>query len=249
MRLLLANGLMWGNAVLAGQALIITIVGTAMGLSWRRHLNTIFRSQHLNLVIAFFLFTGFTMIVVAVFGIYISRKLCKADQDHRAIHGSSIYNALSSIVLVSILVSAALTTYHVKGARKVAEQDLRYTMYQYFVDDAARPPLDHLHANFKCCGVNNFTDWTLATQSTNLKKDLSGEVPTKPFVPSSCCVVPRQDGTCFKYYENGCGPAVQEYLDMLVPTIIFTVVCIVVWLFLLSATSRKLQEAVTKKTL
>lgn len=247
MRLLLANGLMWGNAMLAGQASIATVVGVAMKMSWRRHMAVLFPGHNLTMVTLFFIVTGLIVITVNVFGIVVSWKLRKRDPGPEAVRGCRVYNAMAAVVIGSVIASAYLTVHHINEVHANSERDLRSAMYQYFMDNSSRAELDNFHTDFKCCGVNNYTDWTLATKGAGVKS--TGDVPRRPFVPRTCCVVQRKDGACLKYYEDGCSAVLRDYLDTLVPAVIFCVVCVGVWLTLLAMTSNKLHKVMREKVM
>ncbi|KAH6926717.1 hypothetical protein HPB50_021236 [Hyalomma asiaticum] len=240
MRLVLANGLFWGNALVAALALGITLLGVSFGCRWKKHILALMPGHHLSLVSVFLVGSGCVLLVVSLFGLCISRRLCRRDRikeggfsAERGARGCAVYNAMALVVMANVVVSAVLVYRCVMHARRDVDEDLKYAMYQYFVDASSRDKLDSLHKEFKCCGVRNYTDWTMVTagaQTGARGHKASSSSSARPFVPRTCCVVESSGGACIKYHEQGCQDVLVDYLNMLMPTVLFCAICVAVWL-------------------
>ncbi|KAL1447649.1 hypothetical protein MTO96_028452 [Rhipicephalus appendiculatus] len=240
MRLVLANGLFWGNALVATLAVAITLLGASFGVRWKRHILALMPGHHLSLVSVFLVGSGCVLLVVSLFGLCISWRLRKRDRvkegglsAERGARGCAVYNAMAVVVIVNVALSSLLVYRYVMRARLDVDEDLKYAMYQYFVDASSRDKLDSLHREFKCCGVRNYTDWTTATtgvadQSGGGRKVFSSSSASRSFVPRTCCVVESSGGACLKYHEQGCRDVLVDYLNMLMPSVIFCAVCVTI---------------------
>lgn len=111
----------------------------------------------------FFVASGLVLLAVTSFGAVISWRLRKKECDPRSARGCAVYNAMAAVVVLNVLLCSYVVYHYVTRARLDIGEDLKYAMYQYFVDASSRDKLDNLHREFKCCGVNNYTDWTTAT--------------------------------------------------------------------------------------
>ncbi|KAK8756553.1 hypothetical protein V5799_000747 [Amblyomma americanum] len=115
----------------------------------------------------FLVASGLVLFVVAVFGLCVSWRLRRRSGDgataERGARGCGVYGAMALVVMANVIISSAIVYRYVMQARLDVDEDLKYAMYQYFVDASSRDKLDSLHREFKCCGVKNYTDWTMAT--------------------------------------------------------------------------------------
>ncbi|KAK8756562.1 hypothetical protein V5799_000742 [Amblyomma americanum] len=115
----------------------------------------------------FLVASGVVLFVVAVFGLCVSWRLRRRSGDgataERGARGCGVYGAMALVVMANVIISSAIVYRYVMQARLDVDEDLKYAMYQYFVDASSRDKLDSLHREFKCCGVKNYTDWTMAT--------------------------------------------------------------------------------------
>ncbi|XP_029842421.2 CD63 antigen-like [Ixodes scapularis] len=248
MRILLANGLFWGNLLVACLSLGVLMVGVGFGTRWRRHILALMPGHHLSLVSYFFMACGLVLLSVASFGVAVSWKLRRKERTGggRGARGCAVYNAMAIIVIFNVLFCSYVVYHYVTLARVELGDDLKYAMYQYFVDASSRDKLDNLHRDFKCCGVSNYTDWTTATTGAVLMR--AADSASKTFVPRTCCVVETSDGACFKYHEQGCRDLLTDYFNMLLPSIIFCVICVVVWLLCLVLTSARLRRTLLEES-
>ncbi|XP_037275266.2 uncharacterized protein LOC119167881 [Rhipicephalus microplus] len=250
MRLVLANGLFWGNALVATLAVGIALLGASFGVRWKRHILALMPGHHLSLVSVFLVGSGCVLLVVSLFGLFISWRLRKRDRlkegglsAERGARGCAVYNAMAAVVIVNVALSSAIVYRYVMRARLDVDEDLKYAMYQYFVDASSRDKLDSLHREFKCCGVRNYTDWTMATRA--VADHAAGGRKTsasRSFVPRTCCVVESSEGACLKYHEQGCRDVLVDYFNMLMPSVIFCAVCVTIWLATLILTSYRLRR-------
>ncbi|XP_077536208.1 uncharacterized protein LOC144148567 [Haemaphysalis longicornis] len=250
MRLILANGLFWGNVVVSCLAAGVFALGVSFRVRWDHHILALMPGRHLSMVAYFLLGCGGVLLVAAAFGVFIAWRLRKRDKDdvsaENGARGCAVYNAMAVAVILYTSLSSCLVYAYVVRAKAGVDEDLRYAMYQYFVDASSRDKLDSLHREFKCCGINNHTDWVMATAGAVLEgaggigraKNRKG----RTFVPRTCCVVESSGGTCLKYHEQGCRDVLLDYLNMLLPSIVFCVICVVVWLLSLMLTSHRLRK-------
>uniref|UniRef100_A0A182Y8B0 Tetraspanin n=1 Tax=Anopheles stephensi TaxID=30069 RepID=A0A182Y8B0_ANOST len=80
------------------------------------------------------------------------------------------------------------------------ETKLWYSVNQYPVDVSWQPYVDSYQMQLKCCGVQNYTDWFMATPPEDVTpddKDLIAQL-----VPLSCCDL--ADTTQCTIYDVGC---------------------------------------------
>ncbi|KAL3208680.1 hypothetical protein MRX96_052492 [Rhipicephalus microplus] len=202
MRLVLANGLFWGNALVATLAVGIALLGASFGVRWKRHILALMPGHHLSLVSVFLVGSGCVLLVVSLFGLFISWRLRKRDRlkegglsAERGARGCAVYNAMAAVVIVNVALSSAIVYRYVMRARLDVDEDLKYAMYQYFVDASSRDKLDSLHREFKCCGVRNYTDWTMATRAVaDQARGGRKTSASRSFVPRTCCVVESSEG-------------------------------------------------------
>lgn len=246
MRLILANGLFWGNALVAGLAVGVAVLGAGFGVRWKRHILALMPGHHLSLVSHFLVASGLVLFVVAVFGLCVSWRLRKRSGDgataERGARGCGVYGAMALVVMANVIISSAIVYRYVMQARMDVDEDLKYAMYQYFVDASSRDKLDSLHREFKCCGVKNYTDWTMATSGAVLGGRKSTGPSARSFVPRTCCVVESAEGACFKYYEQGCRDVLVDYLNMIMPSVLFCAICVAVWMSSMILTSHRLRR-------
>ncbi|XP_065291131.1 CD63 antigen-like [Dermacentor albipictus] len=252
MRLVLANGLFWGNALVAVLAVGIAVLGASYGVRWKRHILALMPGHHLSLVSLFMVGSGCVLLVVSAFGLCISWRLRRRDgakegglSAERGARGCAVYNAMALVVIANVALSAIVVHRYVMRARQDVDEDLKYAMYQYFVDASSRDKLDSLHREFKCCGVRNYTDWTMATTGADLAEKgrmVAASSSTRTFVPRTCCVVESSGGACLKYHEQGCRDVLVDYLNMLMPSVLFCAICVAVWLSTMMLTSHRLRR-------
>lgn len=250
MRLILANGLFWGNVVVSCLAAGVFALGVSFRVRWDHHILALMPGRHLSMVAYFLLGCGGVLLVAAAFGVFIAWRLRKRDKDdvsaENGARGCAVYNAMAVAVILYTSLSSCLVYAYVVRAKAGVDEDLRYAMYQYFVDASSRDKLDSLHREFRCCGVSNYTDWTMATTGALLEgggsRAKSRQGQPRSFVPRTCCVEESKEGACLRYHEHGCRDVLLDYFNMLLPSTVFSAICVVFWLLSLILTSHRLRK-------
>lgn len=250
MRLILANGLFWGNALLSCLAVGVSALGVSFRVRWARHILALMPGRHLSMVAYFLLFGGGVLLVAAGFGVFVAWHLRRRDRDgdsaEHAARGCRVYNAMAAVVILYVTISSCVVYAHVMHATADVDEDLKYAMYQYFMDASSRDKLDSLHREFRCCGVSNYTDWTMATTGALLEgggsRAKSRQGQPRSFVPRTCCVEESKEGACLRYHEHGCRDVLLDYFNMLLPSTVFSAICVVFWLLSLILTSHRLRK-------
>lgn len=86
--------------------------------------------------------------------------------------------------LLALLLDAYIELRASRDYRRSLPEDLKFAMYQYMVEEEARPTVDNLHTQMDCCGINNVTDWTTVTYGAQMKS-VSVSPPFEVLISSS----------------------------------------------------------------
>jgi len=108
------------------------------------------------------------------------------------------YGTMLALIMLS-LIGVAIVVYVFRGdAREVITKTMVESLKNYGDDDhkGVTETWDIMQSDFKCCGVDNYTDWEGKPHFT------TGDVP------DTCCKVPT----------NGCGKGAAESLDKIYTT-------------------------------
>ncbi|OQR77858.1 tetraspanin-like, partial [Tropilaelaps mercedesae] len=123
--------------------------------------------------------------------------------------------------------------------RRALPEDLKFAMYQYMVDDHARKPVDTLHIQMNCCGINNATDWT--TMSLGAQMLDNPLQAARSYVPRSCCAHERH-GQCTRFRSAGCYDALMNAIQVRLPAVFYPHVIIACVLYMLALGARVAQR-------
>ncbi|XP_044262951.1 tetraspanin-1 [Tribolium madens] len=138
------------------------------------------------------------------------------------------YGICLLVILIAEIAVACLTVAYKPKAEEETRKLLKSTIENYYSPpenkDAVTLMWDHLQANLKCCGVNNYTDYRSSTKWTNSGKVipesccvLEGDpLKLKPKVPS-CVTSPNEVNS---YYKQGCFDALVHWVMIHVDIVI-----------------------------
>ncbi|XP_015839660.1 tetraspanin-1 isoform X2 [Tribolium castaneum] len=138
------------------------------------------------------------------------------------------YGICLLVILIAEIAVACLTVAYKPKAEEETRKLLKSTIENYYSPpenkDAVTLMWDHLQANLKCCGVNNYTDYRSSTKWTNSGKVipesccvLEGDpLKLKPKVPS-CVTSPNEVNS---YYKQGCFDALVHWIMIHVDVVI-----------------------------
>lgn len=240
METFLANTLFSGNALLAAEAAIGLLCAAAVHTTWDHKIMALYPKHHLGHITGAYIMMTMIVLIVTTFGASICWKLRNKDIKYQeGERGCTSYIGMALAVIFGLFMLAYAFTCELKKVREGTGDDIAYAMYQHYLNPSST--LDNLHKDFRCCGINGYTDWTQLGNSPDPKST------TRVSVPRSCCIVASSDGTCFKFQDQGCRAALLDYFNMWVPSLIFCTAFVAISLILLVATSWKLRKALMSR--